>query len=283
MPGGPSPEGTDVALSLSQIRGMLGTAALSPQSGSAPHGILSSKSLGPLTDPEIQRPISVAWSFDSVQKPGQPPSAGQASGAGSQGSSSAAEGGLLPDIVLPLPADVVDAGQGLCGRPVCVCAWARASGSVGGGRVSEREGALRTKGLWTNTGPKRVLMRSMFRVRKVLSGPGPQVSQSKHQLWGSAEHRRTANDRPTLLPSGSFETGGTILALRLFSLLLAALGLGSGEGGLGWVGTGPHTGGDCRPAHPSLRGTGPKSCAVRFQGGVDWDSPHGPQSTAGVR
>ena len=31
------------------------------------------------------------------------------------------------------------------------------------------------------------------------------------------------------------------------------------QGGLGWVGTGPHTGGDCRPARPSLRSTGPRS------------------------
>ena len=29
--------------------------------------------------------------------------------------------------------------------------------------------------------------------------------------------------------------------------------------GLGLVGTEPHTGGDCRPAHPSLRGTDPRS------------------------
>ena len=28
--------------------------------------------------------------------------------------------------------------------------------------------------------------------------------------------------------------------------------------GLGWDGTGPETGGDCRPARPSLHGTGPK-------------------------
>ena len=44
---------------------------------------------------------------------------------------------------------------------------------------------------------------------------------------------------------------------------------GSKSGGLGLVGTGPHTGGDCRPARPSLRGTGPRSCAVRFQGRAD--------------
>ena len=34
---------------------------------------------------------------------------------------------------------------------------------------------------------------------------------------------------------------------------------GGALGGLGSVGIGPHIGGDCRPACPSLRGTGPRS------------------------
>ena len=62
---------------------------------------------------------------------------------------------------------------------------------------------------------------------------------------------------------------------------------GMSHGGGGGSGSGSGLGltpaGDCRPALTSLRGTGPKSCAVRFQGGADWDSPHGPQRSAGER
>ena len=42
---------------------------------------------------------------------------------------------------------------------------------------------------------------------------------------------------------------------------------------LGWVGTGPHTGGDCRPARPSLRGTGPRSWLSGSKAERTWTAP----------
>ena len=55
-------------------------------------------------------------------------------------------------------------------------------------------------------------------------------------------------------------------------------------GGMGVVlRTGLTRAGDCRPTRPPLPGAGPESLAVRSQSRADWDSPHGPHRSAGVR